>query len=109
MALIHNDSGKVVLFVPHLSEEYKLWMIVKEIENFKSEYHIDEVKFTKEIKEYLQAQKPSSIYLFSGVDTDSGLKPSEPSQDILEGFPINREILWPLISNMRAIKSPEEI
>lgn len=107
LGLIHNDSGKTVLFVPHLSEEYKLWMFVKTCEGFKKEYQVDEVRFTKDIKEYLQSQKPSSIYLFSGVDSDSGLKPDEPSQNLLEGFKINREVLWPLISNMRVTKSPE--
>lgn len=53
-AIIHNGSGKVVLFVPLLSEDYKLWMFVKSCEEFKKEYNIEEVRFTSEIKEYLK-------------------------------------------------------
>lgn len=53
--------------------------------------------------------KPASIYLYSGIDTDSGLSPSEPNEEIIKGFTLNREVLWPLISNLRVIKSPEEI
>ena len=29
LALIHNTSGKTVLFIPYIPEDMKLWMIVK--------------------------------------------------------------------------------
>ena len=53
MAVIHHDTGKTVLFVPHLTEAYKLWMFVKSNEQFKEDYQVDEVKLTKNLREYL--------------------------------------------------------
>ncbi len=41
LAVIHNNSGKTVLFVPYLSEDYKLWMFVKTEQAFKEDYGVD--------------------------------------------------------------------
>jgi Xaa-Pro dipeptidase len=98
-----------VLFVPFLSEAYRLWMHVKPLEKFRSDYDVDEVKLTDDLRKHLEEAKPSTIYLFAGTDSDSGLTVDEPSQDLLEGFEVNREVLWPLICNLRAVKTPEEI
>ena len=107
-ALIHHATGKTVLFIPEIPEDYKLWMIVKSAEEFKAEYKVDEVLYTNQVRKYLEDIKPT-VYLFSGIDSDSGLKVDEPSENDLQGFVVNREVLWPLISNLRAVKTPEEI
>lgn len=78
MALIHNTSGKTVLVVPDIPEDMKLWMIVKSKEEFKQEYRVDEVIYTTELRKYLEEHQPK-IYLFSGLDSDSGLNVDEPS------------------------------
>lgn len=41
LAAIHHDTGKSVLFIPEIPEDYKLWMIVKSKEEFKQEYKVD--------------------------------------------------------------------
>ena len=106
-AVIHHGTGKTILFVPFLSEEYKLWMHVKPHEEFISDYNVDEVKMAGELRTYLDAAQPSSIYLFSGVDSDSGLSVEEPSAELLKGFKVDRTVLWPLLSNLRAVKTQE--
>lgn len=85
-----------------------MWMIVKAKEEFKQEYKVDEVIFVTELKQYLVNLKPK-VYLFSGEDTDSGLKVDEPNATFLEGLEIDREVLWTVISNLRAVKTPDEI
>ncbi len=70
---------------------------------------MDEIVFTKNLKSYLEEVKPSTIYLFSGVDSDSKLKVDEPSDEYTNGFKVDRELLWGVISNLRAIKTAEEI
>lgn len=80
-------------------------MIVKSAEEFKAEYKVEEVLYTNQVRKYLEDIKPT-VYLFSGVDSDSGLKVDEPSENDLQGFTVNREVLWPLISNLRAVKIP---
>ena len=76
--LIHHDTGKTVLFVPKFDEGYKLWMYVKSLEQFKKELDVDEVIYETEMREYIEKVSPSCIYLFTGVDTDSGISPAEP-------------------------------
>lgn len=83
-------------------------MVVKTPEELKQEYNVDEVRYVHELREYLQ-QNNSTVYLFSGVDSDSGLSVEEPSAEYLEGFNVDRTTLWPLISNLRAVKTPDEI
>lgn len=64
--------------------------------------------FVGELREYLLQLKPK-VYLFSGTDSDSGLTVDEPSATYLEGLTVDRQVLWPVISNLRAVKTPEEI
>ena len=77
-AIIHHDTGKVALFVPELSEGYKLWMFVKSRTEFKEGYKMDEVLFTHQLRPYIEQTNPSCIYLYSGEDTDSKIRPDEP-------------------------------
>lgn len=79
-------------------------MIVKSKEELKAEYKVDEVLYSTQVKKYLEDLNPT-VYLFSGVDSDSGLKVDEPSEADLAGLTVNRELLWPLISNLRAVKT----
>jgi hypothetical protein len=57
-------------------------MVVKTPEELKQEYGVDEVKYVHELRAYLE-QISSTIYLFSGVDSDSGLSVEEPSSEYL--------------------------
>lgn len=49
------------------------------------------------------------MFLYSGKDSDSGLLVAEPEETYLTGLNVNRATLWPLISNLRAVKTPDEI
>jgi Xaa-Pro dipeptidase len=89
LAAIHHHTGKTVLFIPEIPEDYKLWMVVKSKEEFKQEYRVDEVLFVGELRQYLLDLKPK-VYLFSGEDSDSGLKVEEPSASFIEGLTVNR-------------------
>jgi Xaa-Pro dipeptidase len=66
------------------------------------------VLFTGEIRQYLLDAKPK-VYLFSGLDSDSGLNVEEPSASYFEGLAVDRSVLWTVISNLRAVKTPDEI
>ncbi len=92
--------------MPYIPEDMKLWMTVKSPEEFQAEYQVDQVLYTNQVKSYLQEQA-AKVYLFSGLDSDSGLNVAEPSPTDLEGLQVNREVLWPLISNLRAVKTPD--
>ena len=109
-AVIEPETGSSVLFVPRHPEAYKMWMYVKPTEEFIKDYKVDKVLYTDEIETWLQDYKPTTTYLFSGTDSDSGLKPEEPEEKYLQHCgELERETLWKLISNLRAIKTEQEI
>jgi Xaa-Pro aminopeptidase len=85
-ATIHHGTAKTVLFVPFLDEAYKLWMTVKTPEELKKEYGVDEVRFVDKLRDYLEEVKPSTIYLFAGLDSDSKREVPEPEPELLKGF-----------------------
>jgi hypothetical protein len=89
LGLIHNKTGKAVLFVPELSEAYKLWMFVKSQQEFKEGYKVDDVLFTKDIRNYLENIN-STIYLYSGIDTDSDMRVDEPSAAYTNELKVDR-------------------
>lgn len=109
-SVIEPETGRSVLFVPRHPEAYKMWMYVKPTEEFIKDYKVDKVLYTDEIETWLQDYKPTTTYLFSGTDSDSGLKPEEPEEKYLQHCgELERETLWKLISNLRAIKTEQEI
>lgn len=57
-AVIENDTGSTVLFVPRYEEAYKMWMYVKEVEEFKSEYKVERVMFVDEMEDYIKKFSP---------------------------------------------------
>ena len=54
-------------------------MYVKPHEKFKSDYGVDEVRLTDTLRSYLEEVNPSTLYIYSGLDSDSKIQVSEPS------------------------------
>jgi hypothetical protein len=48
-------------------------MYVKPKEQFQEDSHSDQVLFIHELSSYLKTIEPSEVYLYVGVDSDSGL------------------------------------
>jgi Xaa-Pro dipeptidase len=47
--------------------------------------------------------------VFAGKDSDSGVETLHPTLDYLSKYSIDKSVLFPLISNLRAIKTHDEI
>jgi Xaa-Pro dipeptidase len=114
VGIIEIDSGRQIIFIPRLPEDYKLWMIVESKEEFKQTHLFSEVYYLDELSSYLTTYQPSLIYLNSGVNSDSGLSPKDLSQHsvmspAMENMPINRNSLFEIMSECRVNKSSEEI
>lgn len=68
--LIYVKSGKSILFVPRLPEEYAVWMgKLLNCDDFKKKYETDEVYFVDEVSKLL-------IIIFSYFHTASTLTES---------------------------------
>ena len=89
------DSGKSVLFVPRLPQEYATWMgEIHGQEVFRKKYQVDQVEYTDSIKETLQANGVKRLLLLKGVNSDSGLEAQPASFDGIEGFERDTEMLF---------------
>jgi Xaa-Pro dipeptidase len=48
--LVDVDTGKATLFVPHLPDEYAVWMgKLLTLDDFKQKYEVDEVFYVDEV------------------------------------------------------------
>lgn len=107
---VEVDTGKSLLFVPRLPDEYIVWMgRIHPLEHFKKIYEVDEVYFTDEIAKVLQERKPTTLLTMHGVNTDSGLTTKEAVFDGISDFTIDNQILFPDFAECRVIKTPEEL
>ena len=107
-AIIENNTGNTVLFVPRYPEIYQMWMYVKPIEDFKKDYKVERVLYVDELEDYLKESKPTITYLFSGTDSDSGLEAAEPENKYLKYCSnLDRKVLWEVISNLRVRKTED--
>lgn len=104
------DTGKSMLFVPRLPDEYAIWLgRIPTCEDFKTEYAVDEVHFVDEIADVLKAANPSVLLTLCGLNSDSGLTSKEAKFEGIDSFKVNNTILHPEISELRVFKTPAEI
>jgi Xaa-Pro dipeptidase len=107
--VVEVDTGRSVLFVPELPRELSMWMTLHNKEYFKANYDIDEVLYMSEMEEYFRARVLGTIYFFYGVDSDSKLTPALPEFEFLSKHKTDKEVLYPILCEVRVIKSKKEI
>mmetsp|Transcript_826 Transcript_826/g.2668 ORF Transcript_826/g.2668 Transcript_826/m.2668 type:complete len:509 (-) Transcript_826:285-1811(-) len=108
--LLEPDSGKSVLFIPRLPQEYETWMgKIASPEQWEREYEVEEVKYVDEISSYIGANR--RVYFMEGTNTDSGEVHRRPQIDGVatdvteEGF----LRLYELFCELRMVKTQEEL
>lgn len=103
-------TNKAILFVPRLPEEYEVWMgKLLCCNDFRKIYGVDEVHFVDEIQDVLKKLNPDVLLTLSGPNTDSGLTAKEAAFEGIDEFKVDNETLFPIIAELRVIKTPEEI
>lgn len=110
---VHVPSGKSILFVPRLPQEYAVWLgRIAPSQEIRDRYEVDEVYFTDEIPSVLQSFNKNNdltLLLLHGVNTDSGSTTDAVTIQGLEPFTQDHATLHPVIGNLRVYKTPEEI
>ena len=87
-----------------------MWMYVKPVEKFASDYKVDKVLFVDELEAYLLEKGLSQIYIFSGTDSDSKIDVPLPEEKYLNtAKSVERDTLWTIICNLRVVKTEDEI
>jgi len=110
-AAISVDTGKAILFVPRLPEDYEAWMGPRRTaEWFRATYEVDAVFFVDEIAEVLRSELVAErLLVYYGRNRDSGLSLKAPRFDRLEEFDVMLDSrLWDALAECRVIKDDEE-
>ncbi|KAK2703589.1 xaa-Pro dipeptidase-like isoform X2 [Artemia franciscana] len=107
---IHLGSGKSTLFMPLLPEDYAVWMgHIETPEECRHKYQVNEVRYVKDIAEVLTQQKADLLLTLNGVNTDSNLSYKGAEFEGIENFNVDKDILFPEMSECRVYKSPLEL
>ena len=107
-ASIDVSNGKSTLFVPHLPDEYAVWMgDIKPCSEYKETYEVDECKYVEQLKDSFPEN--ATLFLLRGKNTDSGNFAEPAHFEGIEKFKQDTEALFPKIVELRTIKTEEEL
>ena len=107
---IQVGSGRSILFMPRLTEEWGVWMgRIHPPSHFQDIYEVDEVRHVDEMPAVLTGLKPEVLLLLNGLNTDSGLMASPAVFSGIDNFRTDLSILHPEAVECRVLKSAEEI
>ncbi|XP_055390531.1 xaa-Pro dipeptidase-like [Condylostylus longicornis] len=107
---VHIESGKSILFVPRLPDEYGVWMgHINTLDEFKKIYQVDEVFYCDELSKFFEEVQVSVIFTLCGINTDSNLQSKPATFTGIDKFICNCDVLHSVIAECRVIKSTEEI
>lgn len=84
-------------------------MVVNDEQHFKNHYEVEEAMYNDRILEYVQSVNPSCIYLYDGVDSDSGLRPRLPDLRNFGNFLLNQTELYAILNEQRTVKDETEL
>jgi len=107
---IDIDSGASILFIPRLPESYLTWSgKIYPPSHFRSKYLVDECYYTDEIKDILVSKNAENLLTLNGINTDSDLSIKGAHFEGIDKFEVESKILHPVISELRVIKTEEEL
>jgi len=110
---VEVSTGRSILFMPRLPQEYAIWMgAIKSPKDIKRMYGVDEVYYLEDMKKFLSTManggKPTLLTLL-GTNTDSGKTTRTAAFDGISEFKTDSVVLFPIIAELRVIKTEEEL
>lgn len=103
-------SGKSILFAPKLPADYAIWMGKLETQDeIKNRYEVDSVVWSNALADTLKEAKVETLLTLKGVNSDSGKESKEATFDGIGNFHIDNHTLYPIITELRVIKTDLEL
>lgn len=113
------SSGKSLLFIPRLPEEYRIWCgEIHPPSKFRESYAVDEVLYVEDLAGWVSATLDgdggdAKLHLMSGVNSDSGSEAQAAKYDGIQAHHdagrVDTAQLYNLLSTCRVTKSAAEI
>jgi Xaa-Pro dipeptidase len=104
-------SGRAFLFIPRLPEAYAVWMgKIHPPSHYQQLYGVEEARYVDELAKVLSEElQCKTIHVMHGVNSDSGNAHKEIAFPGIENFTVEKQRLFPVLSECRVIKSPLEL
>ncbi|CAG9829078.1 unnamed protein product [Diabrotica balteata] len=103
-------TGDCYLFFPRLPIEYAVWMgPLTPLDEFKKKYNSQYVHYVDELIQVLQKLNRKTLLTLSGVNSDSGCMFKAATFEGIDNFKVNNKILFPIIADLRVIKTDYEL
>ena len=105
------ETKRAVLFVPRVDESYGVWKgHIPSLEEYKQEYGVDAVRFTDQLKQYVETTKPEKIHTCFNPAPHGGREYTmEAKFDWMDRFKVDNTELFKNIVRCRIIKSDREV
>ncbi|XP_056645120.1 xaa-Pro dipeptidase [Diorhabda sublineata] len=108
--IIDIVTGNAHLFFPRYPQEYAVWMgPLTPLETFKKKYNVEYVHYVDQIQTVLQKLNRKKLLTLTGRNSDSGLDAKEATFEGIDKFNVDNKTLFPIIANLRVIKTEHEI
>jgi Xaa-Pro dipeptidase len=110
MGAVDLGTGKGIVFIPRLPEEYAVWMgKLPTPEVIKAKINVEEVYYRDEIEKVLTEKHAKKLHLLAGTNSDSGLKVATAHFDGLDKFPTEDATLFLAHTELRVMKTKYEL
>jgi len=107
---IDVSTGVSTLFIPRLPKEYAMWMgEIKPPSHFKDAYEVEQVLYADEVPKFFKDAEAKKLFLLEGKNSDSGITATPASFDGIEQYTQDKTTLYPILSELRVHKEPEEV
>jgi len=103
-------SQKSYLFIEKLNPTYAWWMgTIHPPEHWKKVYEVDDCFYVDELSNKLETFGCNNILILHGLNTDSENIMEGASFPGIDKFTVDKDILFPILSQARVIKTQKEI
>lgn len=110
LGAVDTRNGAATLFVPRLSEDYATFMgPLATPADFKKKYEVEDVRYVEEIGAFMAELQPETVYLYSGINSDSKAEGKPAIFEGIENYKTDLEVLHGAVYEARVIKNQEEL
>jgi Xaa-Pro dipeptidase len=103
-------TGAATLFVPRLPPTYAIWMgKIKTADEWRDAYGVDSVRYVDELPAVFAAANPGCVLVLHGFNSDGKAYAKAATFKGLEAHRVDNGRLWPVICELRTVKTEREI
>jgi Xaa-Pro aminopeptidase len=71
--------------------------------------NIEDIRYSTEISEFFTQKKFNQVFIYDGIDSDSGLSPKIPEVSFFQPQQIDKRDLYTILNRLRTVKDEDEI